>query len=251
MDLPGTLHATTLGDVLGALCRSEVTGILELSTAGDSHRVHLVSGVGSRVESSAPVERLGEILHREGWLDGEGLALLLRRITADGSRRAGKVLIEDCHVKATAVALALQSQHRDRLEDLFSLTDARVSFHIADRVANVDAPRAMAPGDFLAGKMRARDRLQAVPDACQDPSAESAASAQPEHTGQRRDPARTRALEVLGLDANASQRDAKMAFRALAQVTHPDRSGPGDVSGRQARMRRFAELSEAYHRIVS
>lgn len=60
MQLPGRLSATTLGDLLGALYREGVTGLLELSeirgprgrsVPGRLHRIHLRGGLVAAVES--------------------------------------------------------------------------------------------------------------------------------------------------------------------------------------------------------
>jgi DnaJ domain len=51
----------------------------------------------------------------------------------------------------------------------------------------------------------------------------------------------SRALNVLGLDGEASARDIKAQFRRLAKENHPDRK-PGD----KAAEKRFREIREAY-----
>lgn len=61
MQLPGRLSASTLGDLLGALHRERVTGLLELSeirgprgrsVPGRVHRIHLRGGLVAAIESS-------------------------------------------------------------------------------------------------------------------------------------------------------------------------------------------------------
>src|SRR5262245_19721542 len=61
MHLPGRLSASTLGDLLGALHRDRVTGLLELSEVrrplgrsvpGRVHRIHLRDGLIAAVESA-------------------------------------------------------------------------------------------------------------------------------------------------------------------------------------------------------
>ena len=66
MQLPGRLSASTLGDLLGALHRERTSGRLELaeirgpigrSVAGRIHRIHLVSGLVTTVETELPDPR--------------------------------------------------------------------------------------------------------------------------------------------------------------------------------------------------
>ena len=70
MLLPGRLSASTLGDLLGALHREGITGLLELSeirgprglsVPGRIHRIHLRGGLVVAVETPLPVRRLGEL----------------------------------------------------------------------------------------------------------------------------------------------------------------------------------------------
>jgi DnaJ domain/Domain of unknown function (DUF4388) len=64
MQLPGRLSSSTLGDLLGALHRARVTGLLELSEVrgprgrtvpGRLHRVHLRDGLVVAVDTPLPV----------------------------------------------------------------------------------------------------------------------------------------------------------------------------------------------------
>src|ERR1700761_9316566 len=63
MQLPGRLSSSTLGDLLGALHRARVTGLLELgeirgprgrTVPGRLHRVHLREGLVAAVETALP-----------------------------------------------------------------------------------------------------------------------------------------------------------------------------------------------------
>jgi DnaJ-domain-containing protein 1 len=61
-----------------------------------------------------------------------------------------------------------------------------------------------------------------------------------------RDPRRTAALDVLGLDAGANADGIKRAYRRLARTLHPDLQPDADAPRRRALERRFAELTAAY-----
>jgi curved DNA-binding protein CbpA len=55
----------------------------------------------------------------------------------------------------------------------------------------------------------------------------------------------------LGLELSADQDAVRRAFRRLAAEVHPDRhpaASPGEVA---SLMKRFAELSAAYHQLVA
>jgi DnaJ-domain-containing protein 1 len=68
MNLPGRLNKTTLGDLLGSLCRAGISGVLELVEAegvraGRVHRIYLDRGRVDDVDTTLPRdadrERLG------------------------------------------------------------------------------------------------------------------------------------------------------------------------------------------------
>ena len=258
MKLPGRLQRTTLGDVLGALHRDRATGSLELVersgvTAGRKHRVHLVGGLVAAVDTSATGPRLGEILHREGFLGADGAARLIRRLGEQPEQRVGELLVEDSMVSPEVVDAALRYQLRARLDALFELEDAAISFHVLRRRPSVaDRVVPLSPHEFLHDRPRARDERSAEPPATAPPEA-AARPAEPSRPrrAKKRDPARTRALAVLGLDGGADRDAVQRAFRRLASKLHPDRFPDVDGSERARLMRRFAEVSAAYHLLVA
>jgi len=245
MKLPGRLDATTLGDLLGALHRERATGVLELvewsgATAGRSHRIHLAEGLVEAVDSPLRTPPLGEILHREGFIDAEGLRRLLRRLAEEPLKRSGELLVEDRATTRAAVIAALRHQLRSRLDRLFELRGVRLRFHVAAR-PSVDARRVpLSPREFLHGRARTRDRVPPRGGT----SGEAARRARPV------DP-RSRALAVLGLAPNAAPDAVRTAFRRLALEVHPDRHPAAGARERAEPLRRFAELSAAYHALVA
>ena len=211
MQLAGRLSRTTLGDVLGALYRGRATGILELIECGNSSC--------SRT-------------HRIHLSYG-----LVRDIESN--------IATEARVVDTRVSLdpsgEMQQRQRSRLDALFRLNDARLAFRIAD-VRRIHEPVSpLGPGDFLHGRPRFRDAG----------SRRFGASARDDVPARRRDPARVRALRALGLAENADKTDVSRAFRALAARYHPDRFPGADERERAELMRRFAELSAAYHTLVA
>jgi hypothetical protein len=233
MNLPGRLGPTTLGDVLGALHRERATGVLELtevhgSQAGRMHRIHLEGGLVGLVESGISQVRFGEVLREIGIVDDAVLRRLSERLAFNPPKLVGQVLLEMGVIGTREISMALRVQRRYRLERLFRLDGARLAFRVA-RSASGNALPPLEPTQFLHGRARARG----------------------EHVTLRRDPVRARALSALGLPDGADADAARRAFRKLARTLHPDRFPTACESDRADIMRRFAELSAAYHVLVA
>lgn len=236
MNLPGRLRLTTLGDVLGAVYREGATGVLELTeshgpNAGRVHRVHFAAGLVRDVESAVVATRLGDILKKRGLVDRASLSRLPVRLVSAPRRLVGEHLVQMGAVSAREVGAALRMQRRERLERLFQLEDARLAFRVA-RAGEPDAPSPFEPSEYLHGRARSRDR--------------DAGPAQ-----QRKDPVRTRALATLGLSGDADRAMVQRAFRQLAVQMHPDRFPTAGATDRAQLMRRFAEITAAYHVLVA
>jgi hypothetical protein len=235
MNLPGRLGPTTLGDVLGALHREGATGVLELTEAhgthaGRVHRIHLEGGLVGQVESGVSPVRFGEVLREIGVLDEAVLRRLSERIAFNPRKKAGQILIEMGVIGQREIGLALRVQRRYRLERLFRLDGARLSFRVA-RGAPQESLPPLSPTQFLHGRSRGGTRGEA-------PMV-------------RRDPVRARALSTLGLHEGANTEAVRRAFRQLAVRLHPDRFPEAGEADRANLMRRFAEITAAYHALVA
>lgn len=253
MQIPGRLSSSTLGDVLGALHRARVTGSLELCECGAGavvpgrrHAIHLSRGLVTRVESPAAVSLLGEILAREGLLDRVGLSALSLHRAAGDARPAGEILIAGGYADVDRVEWALRRQTRERLEVLFALPDAQLSFHAArsTRPAARANVHPLTPKDFLEGKPRRRDgrRQPRAPKADADRRAFSGAGRAGELAR-----ARQAAYRILDVEAGAGADEIRRAFRRAAARLHPDRATSASDAERQRRGAEFARLSAAYH----
>jgi len=237
MKLPGRLRATTLGDVFGELSRDRATGVLELieaegMTAGRKHRVRFVAGLVASVESALSVARLGDILRREGFIGDEAQRRLGRSVASRPDKKIGQILVEEAAISPHVIDAALRRQLRARLDALFSLRDSFLRFHVAGRSEH-ERVIPLSPREFLHGRPRSRDR-----------EVRTAATF-------GRDRARARALSVLGLDGRADRSAVQRAFRSLASAVHPDRHPRASADERASLLKRFAELSAAYHLLVA
>jgi DnaJ-domain-containing protein 1 len=234
MQLPGRLKDTTLGDVLGTLFRARVTGTLELvelsgPTSGRVHSIVFHDGVIARIEPGDAGSRLGDILDID--------VSARRRYSPEQHLRIGEYLVDAGIVTADRLRTALYEQLQARLEQIYRLADARLSFR-PPRPASTHPtdPRPLGQAEFLDGRPRKR----------RGEAAQSRAGRAP---GQL--PEHEEALRVLGLGRGASQADVQTAFRRLARESHPDTRPGASDSERRELLRRFATLSRAYHRLLA
>lgn len=247
MKLSGSLERTTLGDLLGALHRDRADGVLELTerngvTAGRSHRVRVVRGLVQAVETALGVPKLGEILRSEGFISPMKARWLTAALARSPQLRTGDLLVRSTDVSPEVVAAALRYQLRARLDAVFALGSAAIRFHVASsRLRDEPDIVPLSPREFLHGRPRHRDTAKSSRDASRSRSARPP----------RRDAVRARALTTLGLDAGADRDAVQRAFRKLASRFHPDRH-PRATGGEKAElMKRFAEVSAAYHQLVA
>jgi DnaJ-domain-containing protein 1 len=129
------------------------------------------------------------------------------------------------------VLSGLRRQLRLRLEALFRLPEALVRFHVRPPRRGEKA-RPLEPSEFLHDRPRARQKAQ---------RAEA-----PELPAEQ-----IRALAVLGLAPGAAFSHVQRAFRRLAAESHPDRHPNATADERARLLRRFAELSAAYHALAA
>lgn len=236
MNLPGRLRRTSLGDLLGTLYRAGISGVLELveargASVGRAHRIYFAEGLVDGVETTLPSPRLGEVLMDEGLLPRESLSELARRLLRGKGERAGQILVEARLASSEAVSSGLRRQLRLRLDALFGLEEAEIRFHVRrPRRGEGLRFRPLTPSEFLHGRTRARSRARV---------ADSPSSG-----------ARLDAYRVLGLTPLAPAAEIRKAFRKLAAEAHPDRNPDAPPEQKHRLLRRFAELSAAYHTLL-
>ena len=238
MKLTGSLEGTTLGDLFGALYRERVSGTLELEeergpAAARTHSVHFRDGRVVGVDSSLGARPLGELLFAEGALDHRALDRVMAEAQKGRSVRMGRLVVTMASVPESSVVRALRKQRALRLEALFAIKHARVRFRVP-KPAPAGCPlEPMGPLQFLHGRSRARTGEARTSRAVGSQSGE-----------------RERALLKLGLRPGASMADVRRRFRCLAAQTHPDAHHGSSAEVRSRLATRFAELSNAYHKLA-
>lgn len=226
-----------------------MTGLIRLREntghgAGRVHSVHLAGGEVVAVDTQSPVPAIGEILMQRGLLDAIAQRRLRHRLAAGAQRRVGEILVEEGYVSSDVIAAALRKQLRAKLDVLFRVEEATLSFHVAcPTPACPTAP--LSPREFLRGRPRARDRAgRPHRPYFRDEARRAAASPSASETR------RSEALALLGLDEHATLPEVTRAFRQLAIRLHPDRHIHAAESERRAMAERFAVLSAAYHTVM-
>lgn len=141
-------------------------------------------------------------------------------------------------------AILCRSEARQHLDELFRLDDAEIAFRVARPKPIAPFAQPLQPDEYLHGRPRARDRAPAS-------SSNQRAASPPASRRQPEQPARTWALSLLGLPANATFADIRQAFRKLALMLHPDRHPSATAQRRQELAEQFAEITKAYHALVA
>jgi hypothetical protein len=158
----------------------------------------------------------------------------LAETTGPASGRTHEIYLRQGLVVAVESALDMPTELPRRLETLFSVREASLTFHVA--CAPPPGPTLpISPQEYLRGRPRARDR-----------QGNAVTSRQ---TSRLR--ARVEALSMLGLAPDATVADVTRAFRCRARELHPDRYAGAAHAERRSVEQRFAALSAAYHTLLA
>src|SRR6478609_7343507 len=135
------------------LFRARVTGLVRLTetlgvAAGRTHAIYLSRGEVVGVDTHAKVAPLGDILRQRGLIDGVVQKQIGIRLSSGRRRRVGEVLVEECRISPAVVGAALRQQLRTRLDSLFRIEEALLSFHVACSLPE-DATLPLAPREYL------------------------------------------------------------------------------------------------------
>jgi hypothetical protein len=146
---------------------------------------------------------------------------------------------------------ALSSDVLGRLEAAYGVNDAQLRFRVARPLGAVNSwVRTLSPGKVLHGRPRARHQAGQPRVSFGRRPGRTTEPEMPEQDG-RAPLVRVRALQTLGLPGDADRACVVEAFRRLARELHPDRHPDASTVERARLMRRFAEVSAAYHALVA
>jgi hypothetical protein len=233
VQLPGKLEKTTLGDLLGTLYRAEITGCLVLTDSRlSAHRVRLVAGRPSAIQTSLDAPLLGELLLSRR-ADARLRNAIERLSAGSPAGPLGDALVAQGFVTRDELARAITEQTQARLDALFELKTASVRLALRETGWILSGTTPLGPECFLHGRPRAG-------------RARDSASRPVPST-------RVAALNLLGLAGHTpSEPEIRRAFRQLAAKLHPDRgaAGPGPEE-RARRTHEFAQLTAAFHALVA
>lgn len=230
MQLASRLRETTLGDLLASLHRAGATGVLELIEPHARHAIHLRRGYVQAVESDSVATRLGDVATRVLGIP-RSIVERARWLAHARGLRIGQALVCERVISPGDLDELLTLQRRERLERLYSLTDAEIRFRVARPLpAGASEQPPLHPRDVYHGRPRYRRRDNTTAsmrsDGCQDE--------------------RSRLLAVLGLTSGASHHEIRAAYKRLVLALHPDRSSGLSERERAAQVQRLVEVVQAY-----
>lgn len=129
LPLSGNIKETSIVELLQDLHGRKASGTLSVRFGDMVKAVHLKEGRIVFATSSDPMDRLGEILVREGKLKREGLEHALRLSErAGGFKKLGAILVESGLVSPKDLFSGLKTQVKEIIYSLFLQQDARFSF---------------------------------------------------------------------------------------------------------------------------
>jgi hypothetical protein len=114
----GRLEGVRLPDLMWALCRRRVTGLLEIVQAPIRRQLHLEGGRIVFASSSDPNDRLGELLLRQGRITLDQLEVALGRLRS--GKRVGTLLVEADALTGEQLVQAVTYQVKTIVLDVLS-----------------------------------------------------------------------------------------------------------------------------------
>ena len=220
---PAKLDETTLGDLLAGLRRLHATGTLELIEPNRVHHVHLRAGAVQAVESSAGECRFGDIAVAEGLASRHAVETAWG-VGRSRGLRIGQSLVWRQVVSPSARDRVLNAQRLARLDSLYGVGEAVLRFRSPRALPEGSAEQApLDPADTFHGRPRRRD-----------------------HERCSTDPARVKALDVLGFDHDPGVDLLRRRYRELVLALHPDRHPEEDTG---ARVERLSAVIAAYRQL--
>jgi hypothetical protein len=124
----GDLADTDPALLLGRAFQEVWTGQLVVRGRGVEKAIHLESGRPVYATSTAPEDRLGEMLLRQGRIDANQRGRVAR-VAAESGRRTGAVLVDMALLKPGELLATLRTQHESVVLSLIPWQEGSYAFH--------------------------------------------------------------------------------------------------------------------------
>jgi len=221
--------------------------VLELIDTPCRHAIHLRRGMVQAVESELAGTRLGDVTAQLHQVERPLIERARMAAHAKGTR-IGQAMVSLRVLSPLQLDESLRAQRHVRLEHLYALRDAEVRFRIARPLpAGSSEQQPLAPRDVFHGRPRKSPRAsQGFASARRSQPAPAPVTVETPV-----DARRAARLAALGLGPNASDVEARAAYKRLVLALHPDRLGPDASEALRAeRGRGLISVVRAYRELA-
>ncbi|HEX6853516.1 MAG TPA: DUF4388 domain-containing protein [Candidatus Polarisedimenticolaceae bacterium] len=143
----GRLEGISVPDLFWSLCRSRSTGVLHLTSKGNTKRVYFQEGRIIFAASTDPNDRLGEMLLREGVIRLDHLERAIARLPE--GKRLGTILVEAGHLSPDHLVKGVLRQVRAIVLSLFPWEEGEHTFVEGPLPTDEVVTLGMNTGDLL------------------------------------------------------------------------------------------------------
>jgi hypothetical protein len=124
--ISGRLEGLSVPDLLWNLCRRRSTGVLQLTSRGTTKKVYIDAGRIIFALSGDPVDRLGDLLLREGLITLDQLEGAIVKLSS--GKRIGTILVEAGHLSGENLVRGVLNQVKGIVLGLFPLEEGEYAF---------------------------------------------------------------------------------------------------------------------------
>jgi hypothetical protein len=126
----GRLEEETLPEMLATIHRYHVPGVMELERDGVIKHLYIIDGDIIFADSTAPEERLGDVLLKEGRLSKGQLNVASDELVRSEGKRLGEILVELGFLRSEELGPAVRRQVQKILWSLFNWDRGEVTFRV-------------------------------------------------------------------------------------------------------------------------
>ncbi|HKQ60656.1 MAG TPA: DUF4388 domain-containing protein, partial [Candidatus Polarisedimenticolaceae bacterium] len=158
--LAGHLEGICIADLLWALCRRQLTGLLRIDRSDLTRTVFIQDGSIVFASSSDPEDRLGERFLRQGVIRLEQLETALARLSS--GKRLGTLLVEDGAISSSTLVEGVVAQVKAIVLDLFRHDEGEYRFEPGPLPSDEVIKLQMRTGDILLQGIRSIRSFQRI-----------------------------------------------------------------------------------------